>query len=148
MSNFRRVDSLSEGLVQELCELFQREWWTRGRTLDSVREAVSSSSLVMALLTQDGHLAAFARVLTDGVFKALIFDVIVKEDFRRLGLGKTLVDAVLRHPSVARVKNFELYCRPELASFYARFGFSLDVGGIQLMRYSPLDTVAVTPSNR
>lgn len=148
MSEFHRVDSLSEVLLQELCELYQHEWWTRGRTLDDVREAVSRSSVVIAFLTQNDQLAAFTRVLSDGVFKALVFDVIVREDYRRLGLGEMLVKSVLTHPSLARVRNFELYCRPELSSFYARFGFSLDVGGIQLMRYSSSHSALVTPANR
>lgn len=128
--------------------MYQHEWWTRGRALDDVREAVRNSSVVVALVTQDGNLAAFTRVLSDGVFKALIFDVIVRAEYRTLGLGKTLIESVLRHPFLARVRSFELYCRPELSSFYSQFGFSLDVGEIHLMRYSPSDAAPTTPGQR
>ena len=33
-----------------------------------------------------------------------------------------------------RVEDFELYCRPELAPFYQRFGFHRDLDEVQLMR--------------
>jgi len=40
----------------------------------------------------------------------------------------------MRHPELSGVRHFELYCLPELVSFYQRHGFSSDVGGIQLLR--------------
>jgi hypothetical protein len=43
---------------------------------------------------------------------------------------------IVEHPDLRAVKHFELACLRELAPFYARFGFTTEVGGILLMRRS------------
>jgi predicted GNAT family N-acyltransferase len=80
------------------------------------------------------HLVAFARVLTDYVYKALVLDVIVEAESRGRGLARVLMDAVVSHPSLASVRHFELYCRPELIPLYRKWGFSDELGDLRFMR--------------
>ena len=125
---------LDERQVEQLWALYQKEWWTAGRSLDDTRACVAGSQICIGLLDDAGELQGFARVLTDYVFKALVFDVIVAEAYRRTGLGDRLMGLVLEHEALRRVKHFELYCRPEMRGFYERYGFSTEVGGTVLMR--------------
>lgn len=81
-----------------------------------------------------GDLVAFARVLTDSVYKALIFDVIVRDDRRGTGLGGRLMEEILAHPDLGRVDHFELYCLDDLVPFYERWGFTDELGELRLMR--------------
>ncbi len=85
--------------------------------------------------------SGFARVLTDRVFKAFIFDLIVVPEHRGRGLGEALMRRILDRPDLAAVRHFELYCLPEMAPLYERLGFSAEVGGILLMR-----RVAIAPA--
>jgi predicted GNAT family N-acyltransferase len=80
------------------------------------------------------RLAAFARVLTDGIYLALILDVVVATGCRGAGLGRMLIDAIVTHPRVAAVESVEVVCQPELVGFYRRWGFTDDVGRSLLMR--------------
>jgi GNAT superfamily N-acetyltransferase len=129
------LDALTEDHVLQLCDFYSQEWWTADRTLDDVRTMIAGSAYVYAFGDeQSGRLAAFARVLSDGVFKALIFDLIVDPPHRGQGLGAELMKVILGDARLSRVKHFELYCLPELEPYYAGFGFSADVGGIRLMR--------------
>jgi predicted GNAT family N-acyltransferase len=82
------------------------------------------------------RLVGFARVLTDYAYVALVLDVIVDESHRGSGVGAVLLDAVVNHPSLARVRSLELVCQPELVPFYRRWGFTDAVGGSRLMRRS------------
>ena len=120
--------------IKELHELYQGEWWTKGRTLQEATDVVEGSQINIGILNAQGSLVAYARVLTDFTFKALIFDVIVAEDHRGEGLGEKLMQAIKSHEKLARVKSFELYCLPEMFAFYERHGFSSDVADIKLMR--------------
>ena len=80
---FSLAYELDEAQVEELCALYQREWWTKGRELADVRRMVAHSDFVFALTeTGTGALAGFARVLSDRVYKALVLDVIVAEHAR------------------------------------------------------------------
>lgn len=129
------INRLDAHQTHQLLELYQNEWWTRGRTLEDVQVMLADEHPIFAYTEATSRrLVAFARVLTDGVFKALLFDVIVAEDYRGTGLGKQLMDRVLADPRLASVRHIELYCLPELVPFYERCGFASDVGGVQLMR--------------
>jgi hypothetical protein len=120
--------------IEELRALYQKEWWTIGRTPEETKLCVSGSQICIGIIDENGSLQGFARVITDFIFKALIFDVIVSEDQRAIGLGGQLIGLVKSHQKLRSVKHFELYCLSELEPFYQKHGFSTEVGGIRLMR--------------
>lgn len=142
---FQFVNRLTCAHIEQLWRMYQGEWWSRGRNLNDVRRAVEHSDLICAYCDPaTGRLAAFARVLTDFVYKAVIFDVIVDRPVRRLGLGRMLLEAVTSQPALLFVEHIELYCRPELVSFYKRWGFTADLDELCFMRkkHEPLGRFA------
>jgi GNAT superfamily N-acetyltransferase len=134
-SDYTVVEKLQERHIHELHALYQGEWWTRGRNLNDVRRVIEGSQYVFGLCTNPGEqLVAFARVLTDRAFKALIFDVIVAPGVRGEGLGRQLMERIVGHPDLKDVKHLELYCLPEMVTFYEKWGFSTNVSGVTFMR--------------
>jgi GNAT superfamily N-acetyltransferase len=130
---FRVVHDLDEPLIAQLHSLYQGEWWSNARSLEDTRRCVRGSQVCVALVAGD-RLVAFARVLTDYIFKAMIFDVIVVRDQRGQSLGNAIIERVLKHERLRDVRHFELYCLPEMFAFYRRHGFTEDVGAVRLMR--------------
>jgi predicted GNAT family N-acyltransferase len=130
------VNALSAQQVVQLHHLFQQEWWSETRTLEDTQRCVAGSQLCIGLIEPQGQLVGFARVLTDGTFKAFIFDLIVQQNWRAQGLGKHLLGLIKAHEKLSLVQHFELYCLPEMFAFYTALGFTTEVGGVQLMRYS------------
>jgi predicted GNAT family N-acyltransferase len=130
-------ERLERAHVLQLMDLYAGEWWTAERDLPEVEAMLESTDLLVALIQRStGRLVGFARVLTDFVYEALVLDVIVAEDMRGTGLGAALMDAIVDHPRLASVRTFELACQPELVPFYARWGFTDNVGRSRLMRRS------------
>lgn len=126
-------DTLEEDQLASVLELYAGEWWTRSRTAASTWAALRSSDLVLTVW--DGERAvAMARVLTDFQYVALILDVIVAPSHRGRGVGQVLMDAVVSHPRLREVESLELVCQPDVRDFYARWGFTADVGQSRLMR--------------
>ncbi len=129
------LDRLSEEQTSQLMALYHNEWWTKDRKLEDVRRMLAFTDLIFALCEKSSkRLVAFTRVLTDRVYKALLFDVIVAPEHRERKLGRALMEAALNHPELKNVRHFELYCLPELIPFYEKWGFSKEVGGIHFMR--------------
>lgn len=129
------VTKLSENQIEQLEKLFQVEWWTKGREFSDIKMMVENSDIIIGCCDpSNNELIGFTRVLTDYVYKAFIFDVIVKESYRGKDLGRVLIDTVLETPSLQKVKHFELYCLPEMVSFYKKWGFSEELGEITFMR--------------
>ena len=65
----------------------------------------------------------FARVLTDYTTLAYILDVIVSADHRGKALGKLLMQSIIQHEKLKKVKKIELACKAEMVPFYKQFGF-------------------------
>ncbi len=134
-SGYRLITALSERHTQQLHQLYLGEWWTYARTLADTRSVLEHSDFVVGIVgSSDDELKAFARVLTDWTFKALVFDVIVAPHCRTAGLGRQLLEHLVTHPALARVRHLELYCLPDLVPFYEQWGFSTSVSGVTLMR--------------
>jgi predicted GNAT family N-acyltransferase len=128
------IHNLSENHIAQLHTLYQHEWWTLGRSLEDTKQCVRNSQLCVGLVSDTGELIGLARVLTDYIFKALIFDVIVERSARGRGLGIELLSTIKNHERLRSVRHFELYCAPEMCPFYENMGFSANIGEIQLMR--------------
>jgi len=128
------IYSLDEKHIAQLHELYQQEWWSKDRTIFETRKCVSGSQVCVGLVDGQNNLIGFARVLTDYIFKALIFDLIVQKNERGSGFGEKLISFVKLHSQLQGVKHFELYCLPEMFSFYIDQGFSTEVGEVRLMR--------------
>lgn len=133
--NVRQISQLTEAQKADLHRLYQEEWWTAGRERAALDSMLVESDLVVAFCdAATDELVAFARVLTDLVYKALVLDVIVKGEHRGEGLGGELMDAIVRHPALSEVEHIELYCLEALVPFYEQWGFTDDLGALRFMR--------------
>jgi predicted GNAT family N-acyltransferase len=99
------------------------EWWD-DRTAEDVRTALEATPVAVGV-EADGELVAAARVLTDHVYYAAVYDVIVAADRRGEGFGKTLLEAVVSHPDLQRTPGLSLLCRQGLVSYYESVGFEM-----------------------
>ena len=133
--SFEQITSLTDQQILDLHRLYQAEWWTKDRELADVRKMLQGPAIVIAFCDSSSkRLVAFARVITDGVYKALIFDVIATPEERGKGLGRLLIESILAHPRLRGVRHFELYCLPELVPFYERWGFTDNLGDLHFLR--------------
>ena len=77
----------------------------------------------VVLCAWDGdRLVGFGRVLTDFVYRATIWDVIVDQAHHKQGIGTELVQRILNHPRLNKVELFWLCTRRP--GFYEKLGFS------------------------
>ena len=130
----RIVDTLTETQATELCQLFQNEFWSQGRTLAEVKNMLANSDILIAVLDSNDKLLGFARVLTDFTFKAILFDLVVAPATRKHGIGQLIMDTLINHPALSRVKHIDLQCLPQMFPFYQRWNFTNDLAGIHCMR--------------
>jgi predicted GNAT family N-acyltransferase len=129
--------TLSPSQVDDLMRLYANEWWTRDRTRSDVERMLADSDLLVVVTERESQaLVAFARVLTDRTYVALLLDTIVAPTCRGCGLGRLLVEHVCSAPELCNVERIELTCQPELIPFYRKWGFTENVGRSRPMRRS------------
>jgi N-acetylglutamate synthase-like GNAT family acetyltransferase len=108
-------------LYQLQALLNKSAFWAMDREIEDLRIAIDRSEPVISAWDKE-NLVGFARATSDGVYRATIFDVVVDPDYRRLGLGRKLVETILIHPCICRVEKIYLMTTNQ-QSFYERFGF-------------------------
>jgi GNAT superfamily N-acetyltransferase len=103
-------------------------YWSPGVARDLVERAAANSLTLGAYDRQTGEQVAYGRVITDRATLAYLCDLIVFDGFRRQGIGKALVAAVVAHPDLQTVRRHLLATR-DAQGLYAPFGFQPVVAG-------------------
>jgi len=108
--------------LEQLLALYGQTDWARDRSLEDTTLMLAHTDV--AISAWDGpRLVGFGRVLTDYVFRASIWDVIVDRTYQDLDIGKGIIHRILTHPTLERVELFWL-CTRRYQGFYASLGFS------------------------
>jgi len=101
--------------------LYAHAVWARGRTVEGIRAMLARTDFHFS--AWDGNqLVGFARVLTDGIYRATVWDVVVHPDYQGRGVGEELMNRLLTHPVLSRVEKIWLNTRDKFG-FYEKFGF-------------------------
>ena len=104
-----------------LIHLYRQASWAKHRALEQAQAMLAKTDVVIS--AWDGlRLVGFGRVLTDYVFRASIWDVIVDRDYQGQKIGTEIVRRILDHPTLQQVELFWLCTR--MPGFYERLGFS------------------------
>lgn len=94
--------------------------WAGGRSEEGVA-AMLRGGLAHVSAHADGELIGFARASGDGVYRALVDDVVVRTDRRGTGVGHRLVALLLEQ--LADLEEVVLFCDPDREGFYEAHGF-------------------------
>jgi N-acetylglutamate synthase-like GNAT family acetyltransferase len=96
-------------------------FWAKNRSIEDLGIAIANSDPVITMW--DSHsLIGFARATSDGIYRATIWDVVIHPEYRGVGLGSKLVEAVLNHPKIHKVERVYLMTTHQ-QKFYEKIGF-------------------------
>ena len=125
--------------LYELEELCDAVGWSR-RPIRKVRKAIQNSFLVITMWEQKGNrrrLIGFSRATSDHAFNATIWDVVVHPDFQGQGLGRALMNQLIKKLRSEDISNVTLFADPDVVNFYKQLGFMPDPEGSKGMFWYP-----------
>ena len=96
-------------------------YWARGIPREVVARSIENS--LCFGVYGDGKQVGFARVISDYATYAYIADVFVLESYRGDGLGKWLMECIMRHPWLQGLRRWSL-ATMDAHGLYAKFGFT------------------------
>jgi len=130
------VRRTAEGIdVAALNEVFARVGFPR-RQEERLRRALAHSRVVwLSAEAEAGRPVAFARAAGDGVFNAVVWDVVVEPSRQGLGLGRAVMERLVDELRRDGVANIVLYAEPRVVGFYRLLDFAMDPDGIRGMAY-------------
>jgi GNAT superfamily N-acetyltransferase len=95
-------------------------YWAKGIPRDVVARSIENS-LCFGVFAERKQVG-FARVISDYATYAYLGDVFLLESFRGHGLGKWLMECVLRHPRLQGLRRWSLVTR-DAHGLYSKLGF-------------------------
>ncbi|PON40360.1 hypothetical protein TorRG33x02_340590, partial [Trema orientale] len=112
------------------------------RDTDKIRVALDNTDALLWIeYEKTRRPVAFARATGDGVFNAIIWDVVVDPSFQGIGLGKAVMERLLEELLEKGITNIALYSEPRVLGFYRPMGFVADPDGIRGMVIQGLEAL-------
>jgi len=118
---------------EEIIELYKDAgWWTKENEIDDsfVMEIVKNTFL-FAVAKSEGKIIGMGRAISDGISDAYIQDVVVLKSFRKRGIGKGIIELLIRELKIRKVGWIALISEPGSENFYKELGFS------EMKNYTP-----------
>ena len=112
----------TRGLLQRQRLFRKHAFWAEQRSIGDLRRMLRGSPVVVTLW-RGKRLVGFGRASSDGIHRAVLWDIVVAGDLQGRGLGRQVVEALLDSPRLRNVERVYLMTTKS-AGFYRQLGFS------------------------
>jgi len=112
----------TRGLLKLRQLLDKHAFWANDRNYAQLRQVLAGSTVVISLW-RDKRMVGFGRATSDGIYRAVLWDVVVADDLHGMGLGRQVVESLLASAKLKDVEKVYLMTTNS-AEFYLQLGFS------------------------
>ena len=118
--------------LEKLQVLFnQNTLWAKDRTIRQIQKMLSNSNVIITLWSKH-NLVGFGRATTDEVYRAVLWDIVVSKEVQRVGLGKVIVEELLKDKKINSVEKVYLMTT-DSQDFYKQLGFKVNINQSLMM---------------
>ena len=113
------TDDSSQIHLDVVLDLLSTTYWASERPKGVMEESIVNS-VCFSLFLKDRQIG-FARVVTDRAVFSWIADFVIHAELRQAGLGKWMLECILKHPFVKNT--VQVLQTQDAHGFYAQYGF-------------------------
>ena len=111
----------TRGLLKLQRFLNKNAFWAKNRSINDLRKSLANSDAIISLW--DGNeIVGFGRALSDGVFRAVLWDIVIDENHQGKGYGKLIVNNLLNSRKLKNTKKIYLMTTNKKL-FYSQIDF-------------------------
>ncbi len=111
----------SKGILK-LKELFDKHsFWAQNRSIKQIKKMLLSSNVIISIWLET-KLIGFGRCTGDGVYRAVLWDIIVAQEFHRQGIGQIIIKAMLKTNFIRNTEKVYVMTSKR-KDFYQEVGF-------------------------
>jgi len=112
--------------LEKLQLLFnQNTLWAKDRTINQIKKMLANSNVIITLWSNH-NLVGFGRATTDQVYRAVLWDIVISKDVQRIGLGKVIVEELLKDKKIISAEKIYLMTT-DSKDFYKQLGFKVNI---------------------
>ncbi|MCH4327969.1 GNAT family N-acetyltransferase [Staphylococcus haemolyticus] len=116
---FKLITYFDESYIDSIYETYQSVGWLK-HDKDKIRKIFENSTHVVFAI-YDNKVIGFARALSDGVFNAAIYDLVVNKDFQNNQIGMYMLKHILKE--IGSLSCIHLISTIDNLKFYQKAGF-------------------------
>jgi len=110
-----------KGLVKLQNLLNHNAQWAQNRSIPELRNCLSKSDVIISLWI-DNKIVGFGRALSDGIFRSVLWDIVIDQNYQGKGYGKVIVNSLLESKIIKNTKKIYLMTTNK-KDFYAQLDF-------------------------
>ena len=96
-------------------------FWAKGRTINDLKICLANSNVVISLWVGN-EIVGFGRALTDGIYRGVLWDIVIDQNHQGKGFGKLIVKKLLSSEKVKNTKKLYLMTTNKQL-FYSQLDF-------------------------
>ena len=95
------------GLIKLQYFLNRNAFWAQNRTINDLKKCLANSDVIISIWSGD-EIVGFGRALSDGVYRGVLWDIVIDQDHQGKGYGKLIVNKLLNSTKIKNTKKIYL----------------------------------------
>ena len=108
--------------LNKLQKLLDRNaFWAQSRTINDLKKCLSNSDVIVSLWVGN-EIVGFGRALTDGIYRGVLWDIVIDQNHQGKGFGTLIVKNLLSSKEIKNTKKIYLMTTNKKL-FYSQMDF-------------------------
>jgi len=96
-------------------------FWAKNRTINDLKKCLAKSDVVISIWVGN-EIVGFGRALTDGIYRGVLWDIVIDQNHQGKGFGKLIVNNLLSSKEIKNTKKIYLMTTNKKL-FYSQMNF-------------------------
>ena len=108
--------------LNKLQKLLDRNaFWAQSRTINDLKKCLANSDVIISLWVGN-EIVGFGRALTDGIYRGVLWDIVIDKNHQGKGFGSLILRNLLSSKKIKNTKKLYLMTTNQKL-FYSQFNF-------------------------
>ncbi len=116
--NLKPTDGLNK--LQRLLD--RNAFWAKNRTINDLKNCLANSDVIISLWVGK-EIVGFGRALTDGIYRGVLWDIVIDKNHQNKGFGTLILKNLLSSKKIKNTKKVYLMTTNKKL-FYSQFDFA------------------------
>ena len=96
-------------------------FWAQSRSINELKKCLANSDVIISLWVGN-EIVGFGRALTDGIYRGVLWDIVIDQNHQGRGYGKLIVQNLLSSKKIKNTQKLYLMTTNKKL-FYSQFDF-------------------------
>ncbi len=101
--------------------LDKNAFWAKSRTINDLKKCLANSDVIVSFWVGN-EIVGFGRALSDGVYRGVLWDIVIDENHQGKGFGKSIINNILNSKKIKNTEKIYLMTTNKKL-FYSQMDF-------------------------